>query len=199
LGPTQPVGRPPSRHRVRWWWIAGGVAVVVVGLGVVSAVAGNRESKASWGSVQDELEEEGFSADEAQCVVERLQADDDEVPDIDEAGSAALFLGASVECQGLMPASSASCVFEQSGLLDDEGTMRELVAAEAALDAAGREAIAEASLVCQGATEAVAACVTDAMRREFGQDVFEGTRLELAPEDQQRLAAVTAECAAADS
>ena len=101
----QPVVPPPSRRRVRWWWVAGGVAGVVVVLGVVGAVAGNGEATATWASVRNELEEEGFSADEAQCVVERLQADDDEVPDLDKEGTAALFLGAAMECRGLMEAS----------------------------------------------------------------------------------------------
>ena len=87
-------------------------------------------------------------------------------------------------------------MFEQSGLLNADGTasLRELVAAESSLDAAGREAIAEASLRCQGASEEVAACVTDGMRREFGQDVFEAARLQLSAEDQQLLADVSAEC-----
>jgi hypothetical protein len=129
--------------------------------------------------------------------VEHAQANNDEVLDIDKQGSAALLLGATVECQGLMPAPLANCVFKQSGLLEGDGTdtLRELVAAGSSLDAAGREAVAEASLRCQGASEDVAACVTDAMRREFGQDVFEAARLELSPEDNQRLATVTAECA----
>ena len=64
---------------------------------------------------------------------------------------------------------------------------------------ADREAIAKASLRCQGASEEVAACVTDAMRREFGADLFEARRLELSPEDQRRLATLTAECAEAET
>jgi hypothetical protein len=193
----RPFDPPRWRDQVRWWWIAG-VAVVVVGLGVVRAVAGNGDGAASWGSVRNDLEQEGLSEDEAQCVVERWQADnDDEVVDLDKEGSAALFVGAVAECQGLMSASLANCVFKQSGLLAGDGTdtLRELVAAGSSLDAAGREAVSEASLVCQGASEEAASCVTDAMRREFGQDVFEAASLQLSPEDKQRLATVTAACA----
>jgi hypothetical protein len=37
------------------------------------------------------------------------------------------------------------------------------------------------------------------MRREFGQDVFEATRLQLSAEDQQLLAAVSADCVEASA
>jgi len=178
------------------WWIAGGVAAVLIALGVIDAVVRVGEAAPTWQSVQTELTDHGLSDDEAQCVVKRLQADDGPVPDLDKEGSAALFLGAILECEGLMSASQANCVFQQSGLLRGDGTdtLRELAKAASSLDAAGREAVAEASLRCQGASEAVAACVTDAVRREFGKDIFDATRLELSPDDQERLATLTAEC-----
>ena len=57
--------------------------------------------------------------------------------------------------------------------LDEAAEASEFVEAEASLDAGDRERIAEAGLRCQGASAEVAACVTDAMRDEFGDAVFE--------------------------
>jgi hypothetical protein len=177
--------------------ITGAVAILVAIVGVTVRMANDDER--SWDAFQDDLVEEGLPAGEADCVVSRLQEDDVEVPHPDEAGTAAVLLSASLQCRGDIPGSTANCILEEEGerFGGAEASLRELAAAEASFGADDREAIAEASLRCQGASPEVAACVTRAMRREFGDDVFAARRLELSPEDQQRLATLTTECAEA--
>ena len=79
--------------------------------------------------------------------------------------------------------------------LGDGAEAVEFVEAEASLDGDAREQIAEAGLRCQGASGEVAACVTDAMREEFGDDVFESrTGPGLSADGQQRIGALITEC-----
>ena len=84
--------------------------------------------------------------------------------------------------------------------LGDGAEAVEFVEAEASLDEGGREQIAEAGLRCQGASAEVAACVTDAMREEFGDDVFESrTGPGLSADGQQRIGALISDCSTGTS
>lgn len=145
----------------------------------------------------------GMTQDQVSCFVDGVEDQFGAGLDIADVSTADVrdTLALTAECMGA-DLGGDECVLDsviEIMGLDDLSDASDFVEAESSLDAGDRERMAEASLQCQGASAEVASCVTDAMREEFGEDVFESrTGPGLSDEVRQRIEVLNAECATSD-
>jgi hypothetical protein len=149
--------------------------------------------------IVDEIVSGGGSREQADCVADRVEAAgvEADVRSLSEKDATAVFRIV-LECftGGALP---SECYLD--AILDVAGaeSFKDLWAlrdASRSVTVDQRIELFEASFVCQGATPAVARCITDAMLKEFGRDIFESTRLELTlNQEQAALQEIRAACA----
>jgi hypothetical protein len=174
--------------------VVGGV-LVLAPIGAATR-EGNRDSRADW---VEELMGDGATRSQAECVADGAEREFGEPsPDFSEAGREELteLMRLVIECQGTTGALS-DCVLD--GVVDviGEDNLRgdRFIEATQNTSVDDHVRLVRVGLECGGLPPAVARCVTDMMVEEFGRDTFEAPGLDLTPDQQSRVRAITTECA----
>lgn len=183
------------------------IVVLVIGLFVLTTVLRPRveaiEADAQREELLDDAKARGLNEEQASCFVdgfrEAVGSDFDNAGVSDRDGRKTLTL--LFQCLGAEAGSDQCLLDAVSEIMNLDGANAvDFVEAEAELDAQDREQLAEAGMQCRGMSADVATCVTDSMKAEFGDDVFE-SRIgpQVSPDGQRQVAAMSAECATTSS
>ena len=182
-----------------WFWIGLALVGIVVSAQLVRWIqaATTDEHAEAVKTIMDK----GLAHDDAECIVDGLEerfGSADNIPETRDALTTEIRL--MLECLetfGPNTSELSECMVDafvqtqgDDFNLDSDG----FVDAVSNLDSRDRRFLTEASMVCQGAPEAVARCVVETMLNEFGADLFDAESLILTPDQQSRLEPIQFAC-----
>ena len=202
--PYFPSFEAPTRRIPIWFWIGLALVGIVVSAQLIrwiEAVSTDDHAEAV-----NAIMDKGLARDDAECIVDGLEerfGSADNIPETRDAVTTGIRL--MLDCRdafGPNTSELSECMvdafvktqgddfnFESGGFVD----------AVSNLDSHDRRFLTEASMVCQGAPEAVARCVVETMLNEFGADLFDAESLILTPDQQSRLEPIQFACLLAEA